>query len=52
MILEGRYGQGWERFMVGVRRASAFFRVVRKARESEMVTKRRSFTEVVGLMQN
>ena len=49
MIPEGRYGQGWEQFMVDVRRANASFQVVQEVRESAMVTKRWSFVEVVGL---
>jgi hypothetical protein len=52
IIPEGRYGQGWERLKVHVSRANASLRVLRKVRESAMVTGRRSFAEVVGLSQN
>jgi hypothetical protein len=52
MIPEGRYGQGWDRFMVEVRRANSSFQVVREVREYAKVTGRRSFAEVVGLPQN
>lgn len=52
MITKGRYGQGWECLKVHVSRANASFRVVREVQESAMVTGRRSFAEVAGLMQN
>jgi hypothetical protein len=52
MIPKGRYGQGWERFMVEVRRANSSLRMVREVRECLKVSKRRSFAEVVGVSQN
>jgi hypothetical protein len=51
MIPEGHYGQGWDRFMVEVRRANSSHQVVREVSEYTKVT-RRSFAEVVGLSQN
>jgi hypothetical protein len=52
MIPEGHYGQGWDRFMVEVRRANSSLPVVREVKEYTKVTRRRSFAEVVGLSQN
>ena len=48
-IPEGRYGEGWERFLVELRRANSALRGVRESPARKKVAVRRSYAEVVGL---
>jgi hypothetical protein len=48
-IPEGRCGEGWERFMVELRRANSSLRGVREVPACKKATARRSYAEVVGL---
>ena len=52
LILEGRYGQGWERFILKVRRANSSLREVKEVKKDKEVKGRRSYAEVMALMVN
>jgi hypothetical protein len=47
MVPEGRFGQGWDRFMVEVCRANSYLRAVREVCECMMVVDSRSYAKVV-----
>ena len=52
LIPEGRYGQGWDRFVSEVRLANSVLHEVREVRERKKETEvrdRRSYAEVLGL---
>jgi hypothetical protein len=48
-IPEGRYGEGWERFLVELHRANSSLRGVRENPVCKKVAVKRSYAEVVGL---
>jgi hypothetical protein len=52
MVPEGRYGQGWERFILEVRQANSSLckvQEVRECKKDKEVTGRRSYVELLGL---
>ena len=50
-IPEGRYGEGWDRLLVELRRANSSLRGVREYPVRKKMAVRRSFAEVLGLLK-
>lgn len=49
MVPEGRFGQGWEDFILEVCWANSSLREVRECKKVKEVSSRRSYAEVLGL---
>jgi hypothetical protein len=52
LIPEGRYGQGWDQFMLELRKAISSLREVSKGKKDKEVNGRRSYAEVMALTVN
>jgi hypothetical protein len=52
VILEGRFGQGWDRFISEVRLANSALCGVKAGKKGQMVKERRSYAEVLAMMVN